>query len=159
MRFKKKRALFVCLLLLLLLTPSLETFGQRRGTKARRRQVSAQPSGSQKTLKSLINELKAAGMRIGRAGGVSQPFFSVKGHVITINGEQVQVFEYAKVEKAEMEAKMVDATGSSVGTNMMTWMAPPHFYRRGRLIVLYVGSDSSVINTLTSVLGPQFAGR
>jgi hypothetical protein len=98
-------------------------------------------------------------MRVRQAGVVSQPFFSVKGHIITVKGEQVQVFQYAKVEKAEVEAKMVDAAGSSVGTNMMTWMARPHFYRSGRLIVLYVGSDSSVINALTKFLGPQFAGR
>ena len=42
---------------------------------------------------------------------------------------------------------------------MVTWVAPPHFYRQGRVIVLYVGSNPNILSLLTAVLGPQFAGR
>jgi hypothetical protein len=41
---------------------------------------------------------------------------------------------------------------------MMTWIATPHFYSGGQLIVLYVGDQSSTMNLLEEVLGSQFAG-
>ena len=95
---------------------------------------------------------------MSRAGAVSQPFFSAKGRAISVNGENVQVFVYASQGTAEAEAKRVSPDGASVGTSMMSWMAPPHFYRKGNLIVLYVGRDEAVLRALTTVLGPQFAG-
>ena len=39
------------------------------------------------------------------------------------------------------------------------WIAPPHFYHTGRVIVLYVGSNADLIRLLEATLGPQFAGR
>jgi hypothetical protein len=110
-------------------------------------------------LKDLINKLRAWGEKVGRAGKVSQPFFSVKGQIITVGDEQVQVFEYASTKTAEREASGVSGTGSSVGMSMPLWIAPPHFYKNGRLIVLYVGDNSAVLKALERTLGPQFAGK
>ena len=42
---------------------------------------------------------------------------------------------------------------------MASWVAPPHFYKAEKLIVLYVGESEAIIDILESVLGPQFAGR
>ena len=78
--------------------------------------------------------------------------------MLTVNGEEVQVFEFASSEDADTVAETVSADGSSVGTSMIGWVAPPHFYRAGKLIVIYVGSDSDVIHTLQEVMGSQFAG-
>ncbi len=108
---------------------------------------------------SLIDNLRAAGAIVEPAGEVSQPFFSVNGQVITVNNGDVQVFEYADTAAADAEAAFVSADGSSVGTTMISWVAPPHFYKTGRLIVLYVGDNTAVINVLEAVLGSQFAGR
>jgi hypothetical protein len=118
----------------------------------------AQRAGPVKDLKGLIGKLRAGGSRVRRAGRVSQPFFSVRGRAIAVRGEQVQVFEYANAAAAEREAKLVDPSGSSVGTSMMSWTGPPHFYKGGRLVVLYVGGNQDVIRALESALGPQFAG-
>jgi hypothetical protein len=41
---------------------------------------------------------------------------------------------------------------------MVSWMDTPHFYKTGKIIVLYVGSDTTVLELLEGVLGPQFAG-
>jgi hypothetical protein len=107
---------------------------------------------------SLIDNLRAADATVNPAGEVSQPFFSVKGQVIKVNGEDVQVFEYIDKAAAEAEAKLVSPDGSSIGTSMVSWIAPPHFYRAGRIIVLYVGESGSVLDALESVLDSQFAG-
>ena len=42
---------------------------------------------------------------------------------------------------------------------MVSWVAAPHFYQTGKLIVLYVGDDTAVHNVLENVLGSQFAGN
>ena len=108
---------------------------------------------------SLIDNLRAAGATVEPAGDISQPFFSGKGNAMTVNGENVQVFEYADAATAEAEAALVSPDGSSIGTTMVGWVATPHFYKVGKLIVLYVGDSTAVIDALKAALGPQFAGR
>lgn len=76
-----------------------------------------------------------------------------------MNGADVQVFEYENEEAMESEASQVAPDGGSIGTTMVTWVETPHFYKAGRIIVLYVGSDESVLDLLEQVLGQQFAGR
>ena len=71
----------------------------------------------------------------------------------------MHVFEYADESATEADAALISPDGGSIGTSMVTWVAAPHFYKIGKLIVLYVGNDSAVIKVLESVLGPQFAGR
>ena len=108
---------------------------------------------------SLFDNLRAAGATVEPAGDISQPFFSVNGLVITVNNSDVQVFEYADAATADTEAALVSPDGSSIGTTMVSWVATPHFYKTGKLIVLYVGDDTAVQNMLEDVLGSQFAGR
>ncbi len=94
---------------------------------------------------------------------VSEGIFSVDGTIILVNGEQVQVMEYRDAAALEAEAAGISPSGSSVATHgkvsMVTWVAAPHFFKSETAIVLYVGESSKVIEALTSVLGPQFAGR
>ncbi len=108
---------------------------------------------------SLIDNLRQAGATVEPAGEVIQPFFSVTGNIIVVNGNDVQVFEYADTAAAEAEAALVSPDGFSVGTTMISWVATPHFYKTDRLIMLYVGDSTGVINVLEDVLGLQFAGR
>jgi hypothetical protein len=107
---------------------------------------------------SLVDALRAEGATVEPAGAVSQPFFSVEGQLIRVDGQDVQVFEYQDEETAQSQAELVSPDGTSVGTSMMTWVEPPHFYQKGSLIVLYVGSSEEVRSALEAVLGPQFAG-
>ena len=107
---------------------------------------------------SLFDSLRAEGATVEPVEEVFQPFFSVKGFTIKVNGHDVQVFEYDEVAQADSEAQLVSPDGNSIGTTMASWIAPPHFYKAGRIIVLYVGEEDTVIDTLDSVLGLQFAG-
>jgi hypothetical protein len=130
---------------------------QTRRAKSQRRHVTSDKADARLT--DLMMHLRSRGVKAARAGNISQPFFSVKGRGISVNGENVQVFVYASESAAEAEAKLVSPDGTGVGTNLMSWIAPPHFYRKGELIVLYVGGEHSVVDALVAVLGPQFAGR
>lgn len=52
-------------------------------------------------------------------GKVSQPFFSVKGQVISVNSGQVQVFEYKTAVAARVAAATVSPNGSSIGATLI----------------------------------------
>jgi hypothetical protein len=106
----------------------------------------------------LVEALRATGATVEMAGEVSQPFFSVEGRVMKVNGGDVQVFEYESEAAASEEAALVSSDGGTVGTTSVTWVATPHFHKAGRLIVLYVGDDDAVAGALEDVLGPPFAG-
>jgi hypothetical protein len=100
-----------------------------------------------------------AGATAEPARTVSQAFFGPEGQVVSINGQDVQVFEFPGEQEVNAAVQSISQDGSSIGTSMVTWVAAPHFYKGGRLIVLYVGEDGAVIEVLDQVLGPQFAGR
>ena len=110
-------------------------------------------------LTGLADSLRANGARVELAGEVSQPFFSVKGKSLNVNGGDIQVFEYSDARTAQNQALLVSADGSEVGRSKIGWVAPPHFYKADRIIVLYLGDNPEVIKSLEAVLGKQFAGK
>ncbi len=108
---------------------------------------------------SLIDTLRANDATVNPEGEIEQPFFSVTGFSIQVNGSSVQVFEYDTAEDAEADVSLVSSDGSSIGTSMPFWVDDPHFYYKEKIIVLYVGDDPVIEELLESVLGSQFAGR
>jgi len=108
---------------------------------------------------SFIAALQASNATTEIADPIIQDFFSPEGSIIKVNGADVQVFEYENSQAMESEASMVAPDGGSIGTSMVTWMDAPHFYKVGRIIVLYVGSDPAILGLLEKVIGPQFAGQ
>lgn len=108
---------------------------------------------------SLVNALQAAGVTVEPGETLEQPFFSVPGQVIQVNDQDVQVYVYETAEALEAEAAQIAEDGSSIGTSMVDWVEPPHFFKSGRILVLYLGEDPNILNVLESILGPQFAGR
>ena len=108
---------------------------------------------------SLVKRLRASGAGATAVGDVEQPFFSIKGVMLKVHGEDVQVFQYANAAAADTEAAPISRDGLAVGTRKIFWIGPPHFYKQGRLLVLYVGNDDKVLKALDSMLGRQFAGQ
>ena len=107
---------------------------------------------------SLLDSLRSGGATVEPAGEIEQPFFSVKVRLIKLNGSDVQVLEYHDSDDADAEAKKVSTDGSWVSKTHVNWIATPHFYKRGKLIVIYAGDDRAIIEILEPVLAPQFAG-
>jgi len=108
---------------------------------------------------SLLIGLQSAGTTVKVGDTVIQGFFTPEGSIVTVNGADIQVFEYENAEAMESEASQVAPDGGSVGTSMMMWVEAPHFYKSGRIIVLYIGSDTATLDLLQSVMGSQFAGQ
>ena len=107
----------------------------------------------------LIKSLRALGAGVEPAGEVDQPFFSIKGRMIKVHGEDVQVFQYANAAAADAETAPISRDGTAVGTRKIHWIGSPHFYKKEKLLVLYVGDNDKVQRTLEAVLGRQFAGK
>ncbi|MPZ75652.1 MAG: hypothetical protein GEU77_03945 [Deltaproteobacteria bacterium] len=108
---------------------------------------------------SLLAKLRAAGVNIEPLEEVDQPFFSVKGKAIELYGDHVQIFEYPNASAADAEARLVSPSGMAVGNTRMHWLGPPRFYKKEKLIVLYIGDNEKVTKALEGVLGRHFAGR
>lgn len=107
---------------------------------------------------SFVDNLRASDAIVEPAGELSVSFFSAKGYAMQVNDEDVQVYEYNDESKANEEAKQVSADGTSVGTSSISWIGPPHFYKKGKIIVTYAGSNKEIIQLLEKLLGQQFAG-
>lgn len=107
----------------------------------------------------LLGALREQGSTVEFVGPMSQPFFAPEGRVLRVDGQEVQVFEFPGEQELEATAETISPDGSSIGTTMISWVAAPHFYKSGRLIVLYVGEEDGVVQVLETVLGPQIAGR
>ena len=112
---------------------------------------------------SLIDNLREAGAVVEPRGEVAPDFLSAKRRVISVNDSDVQVWEYDDATAADAEAALISPDGFSVHTatkiTLVEWIAPPHFYKSGKLIVLYVGESEAVTVVLERVLDPQFAGQ
>ena len=108
---------------------------------------------------SLQKVLQEAGATVETGDSINQEFFTPEAHTVKLNGADLQVFEYKNAQAMEKEASQVAPDGGSVGTSMMTWIDTPHFYKVGRIIVLYLGNDPTVLDLLNKSLGPQFAGQ
>lgn len=108
---------------------------------------------------SLVAALRGKSLSIAPLGPIEQSFFSRGARVIRIGESgEAQVYEYQNAQLAASDAKRVKPDGS-IGTSMPMWIAPPHFFSSGKLIVLYLGTDGKTLAALGEALGPQFAGR
>lgn len=107
----------------------------------------------------LVDALRSAGAMVEPAGEVEQAFFSVKGKKIDVNGAEVQVFEYSDDATRKAESDQISPDGSSIGTSMVTWIDQPNFWAKGRLIVLYLGTDPAMLSVLNTVLGNPLTQR
>lgn len=113
---------------------------------------------------SLVDALESCGLDVQSTRDVEQPFLQPEsGTGLRISGGKlsqpadVQVFEYADEARATADAAQIGPDGNP-STMMILWIEPPHFFRGEQIIVLYIGEDQAVIDVLTSVLGPPFAG-
>jgi hypothetical protein len=117
----------------------------------------ARPGGA--SAKTLLSALRTSGLEPRQVDRITPAFFSMPATVYQIRDGELQVYEFPTEERAAREAETVSADGSSVGSSKVLWKAPPHFFRAGALLVLYLGSDEQVLDVLRAKIGPQFAGQ
>jgi len=117
--------------------------------------------------KALIKQLQASGATVVQTSDSAEWPLSGTEQSIKVNGDVVEVYMYDSFQEANVDAAGISPDGQKVGEgtgqDQITMKVPLahslfHFYKKGRLIVFYDGSNSRVINLLRSALGPQIAG-
>jgi hypothetical protein len=106
-------------------------------------------------LSALIDALRGAGLKVEPRGELDQPFFSVPGRVLIVEGEEIQVFAYPSLEDRRRDSGQISADGSAIGTTMVHWIAPAHFWAKGEVIVLYLGEEGRLLAALSEILGEE----
>lgn len=101
----------------------------------------------------LVDALRATGATAEPSGTVEQPFFEVSGQIIKVDGLDVQVFEFPDEATRESVSSLITPEGQPNPTTMVAWVDQPNFWAKGRVIVLYLGKDQTLIDRLSQVLG------
>lgn len=105
-------------------------------------------------------DLAAAGAQVELAPGrISKPYLSAPGVVVRVDGQPVQVFQYADADALAADVAGLAPNAGSIDGVPLAWAAAPHFWRKGGLLALAVSNDQALVELISSVMGPQFAGR
>jgi hypothetical protein len=117
------------------------------------------------SLQYLLKSAGRAGVRVGPVESLSKEFFAVGGHSLMLSTrEAIEVFEYPTSQAAAIDASRISADGYSLDPAVglpavqVEWVSPPHFFRQGRTMVVYLGNSRVVLEWLRSIFRDQFAG-
>ena len=79
-----------------------------------------------------------------------------------IGKESIYIYLYSSNKEVEEDAKRIVNDGSAYENGnksvQISWASQPYFYKKGNIIVLYVGVNEKIISDLKDILGEQFAG-
>ena len=107
---------------------------------------------------SFIDALEKKGITAEVVEILKDSSFSVPTIVVSVNEENIQIYEFPSATDAQNAALLVSEDGTQIGTSVIRWIDTPHFYTQGEIIVLYVGHTQEMLNLLDSLLDEQFAG-
>ena len=119
-------------------------------------------AGSVHDVASLAVRLRAQGATVEMAGTIKHPFLAVPGQILSVNGSDIEVYQYTNAQALAADTRDIGPDGciGTVGGGMLDpWTAPPHFFKSESLMVIYLGSDTKMLQLLTHVMGKQFAGK
>jgi len=121
----------------------------------------------------LIKELKTHRYKIEieETSGDRPALFSVEPKIIKVNDKILEVYEFKSKEEADEQGKNISKDGRSIknikgrmkdGATLrscyVNWSEPPHFYKRGNIIVVYSGKNLRLQYNLAKIMGKQVAG-
>lgn len=122
---------------------------------------SKQSSQNTFDVEQFVNEMKAKNYSF-ELQDVEKSFLPTTRKRMIIGKETIDIYLYDSNKKAQKDAKRIDSDGCgySNGTKAVkvSWVSYPHFYKKGDIIVQYVGTNESIISDLKELLGEQFAG-
>lgn len=102
----------------------------------------------------LITTLQAEGVVAQDGGPFSDYLFDGGGQLLLVNGQQVQVWEFATIEDADTAREFISGTESPLAT--IRFFQSPRFFQAGTMLVLFVNTDPAILNMLTRILGEPF---
>lgn len=124
--------------------------------------ITAKDDNRYGTYHKVIKELKQDGFSVTESD-TKKDILEGERKWLTINQtENIAIYIYGNNQLMEEDAGRLSKEGSKYNTGkqatFISWSNVPHFYKKGNLIVLYVGEDLEIINSLEEILGLPFAG-
>ena len=143
-----KRRLFFCLLLTISLV-SVISFN------------SLDKIGNEFGLDTFKDEMKLRGYDF-EIENIKPYFSSNESKTMKIGETLIGVYSYKNNKEMEKNAKRISKDGSifyeEEKSIEIDWISKPHFYKKGSIIVNYVGEDDKILDDLKDIFGTQFAG-
>ena len=107
------------------------------------------------------NEMKAKNYDF-EIKDVQESFLPTERKRMIIDNKALDIYLFSNNKKMENEAKHIDNGGSAYSNGSksidVSWPSPPHFYKRGSIIVQYIGENEKILSDLKDILGEHFAG-
>jgi hypothetical protein len=118
----------------------------------------APPVAEVTTYAEFVASLEQQGVAVEERGQVTQPFIDVTGQAVAVQGQEIQVFEFA----SEQAQRDTTATLGMIRDTIAQAMGRPagqvHVWSNGRIIVLYAGQDTQTLSMLNRVVGTPVIG-
>lgn len=93
---------------------------------------------------------------------VEQDFIPTTRKRIILDNGVIDMYLFGSENEMEEESKYIDSGGCSYNNGSksveVSGISFPHFYKKGSLIVQYIGEDEKIMSDLRDILGEQFAG-
>ena len=117
-------------------------------------------------LAELSDRLTREGHEVASDGTAPGSPFAPTANLLCVDSIQVRVYQYADLAARLAISAGISPDGSKItlplegSTNkvmLVDWIASPHFFAKGRIIVLVLGDDTRVAKALTQILGPTLS--
>ncbi|MGL5714838.1 MAG: hypothetical protein ACRCX2_17615 [Paraclostridium sp.] len=85
----------------------------------------------------------------------------IDGKQVILYDTEIAVYSYENSEEMEKNASLVNKDASVINKEHpieIEWPKDPHFYKKGKIIVQYIGEDEEIISDLNEIMGEPFAG-
>lgn len=93
---------------------------------------------------------------------VQQDFLQTTRKRMIIDKKAIDIYLFSNDKEMENEASHIDGGGCGYNNALksvkVSWVSFPHFYKKGSIIVQYIGTDEKIMSDLNDILGEQFAG-
>jgi hypothetical protein len=110
----------------------------------------------------LVSEVKSKGYEVEVVNAPRDFLSGTRKRILTHN-ETIDVYLYRTHFTMERDAKGITLDGFGYDGLLkkvrVSWVGKPHFYKKGNLIVQYIGSNDEIISDLKDIFGEQFAGH
>lgn len=130
-------------------------------------EAAATPAAAIVDAAGLEEALQAAGLTLILDSELPTHYLPGTARIYAVEGgdERVELYSYADEAEAIKAAFGISRDGLMMSDPQdpgakiaVQWPAPPHVYRRGKLLVIYAGSNSAAIDALAAGLGAAIAG-
>lgn len=113
---------------------------------------------------SFIAYVKSLGLGVGSETKAHSDLYLGDITEVLINGETMYVIEYSSDMEMNQKASEISPDASTITRDGQTITIekssiPTHYFKKGKIIVLYAGRNESMEQILKEIFGEQFAGH